>query len=150
MQFITHPRLKTEPLKTASFRLRRSGMNYGIGKTYSVFLMSVRSGAPYRDLGPGRRVGCVVAHDSMSRNQSGEADIRRALIEADLMDGMVALPGKLFNSTQIPVCLWFLAKSEAADAKRGFRDRRKEMLFNSHTSPPALDQQTGIINLWHN
>jgi type I restriction enzyme M protein len=59
----------------------------------------------------------------MSSNQSGEGDIRRALIEADLVDCMVALPGQLFYSTQIPVCLWFLAKNKNADAKRGFRDR---------------------------
>ena len=45
------------------------------------------------------------------------------------MDCMVALPGQLFYSTQIPVCLWFLAKNKAADAKRGFRDRRKQTLF---------------------
>ena len=42
---------------------------------------------------------------------------------------MVALPGQLFYSTQIPVCLWFLTKNKKADAKRGFRDRRKETLF---------------------
>ena len=65
-------------------------------------------------------------------------------------NNMVALPGQLFYSTQIPVCLWFLAKNKNADAKRGFRDCRKEMLFISHTSAPALDQQTGIIDLWHN
>ena len=70
-----------------------------------------------------------LANGSMSSNQSGEGDIRRALIEADLVDCMVALPGQLFYSTQIPVCLWFLAKSKAADAKRGFRDRRKQTLF---------------------
>ena len=44
-------------------------------------------------------------------------------------NNMVALPGQLFYSTQIPVCLWFLAKNKAADAKRGFRDRRKQTLF---------------------
>jgi type I restriction enzyme M protein len=42
---------------------------------------------------------------------------------------MVALPGQLFYSTQIPVCLWFLAKSKAADPSRGFRDRRGHTLF---------------------
>jgi type I restriction enzyme M protein len=45
------------------------------------------------------------------------------------VDCTVALPGQLFYSTQIPACLWFLANSEAADAKRGFRDRRKQTLF---------------------
>jgi type I restriction enzyme M protein len=73
--------------------------------------------------------GFVLANGSMSSNQSGEGEIRRALIEADLVDCMVALPGQLFYSTQIPVCLWFLAKSKAADAKRGFRDRRQQTLF---------------------
>ncbi len=73
--------------------------------------------------------GFVSANGSMSSNQSGEGDIRRALIEADLVDCMVALPGQLFYSTQIPVCLWFLAKNKNADAKRGFRDRRKQTLF---------------------
>jgi type I restriction enzyme M protein len=66
----------------------------------------------------------VLANGSMSSNQSGEGDIRKALIEADLVDCMVAMPGQLFYSTQIPVCLWFLSKNKAADAARGFRDRR--------------------------
>ena len=62
----------------------------------------------------------------MSSNQSGEGQIRKAIIEADLVDCMVALPGQLFYSTQIPVCLWFLARNK----KNGrFRDRRGETLF---------------------
>jgi type I restriction enzyme M protein len=73
--------------------------------------------------------GFVLANGSMSSNQSGEGEIRRALIEADLVDCMVALPGQLFYSTQIPVCLWFLAKSKAAYDQRGFRDRRGHTLF---------------------
>ncbi len=56
--------------------------------------------------------GFVLANGSMSSNQSGEGDIRKALIEADLVDCMVALPGQLFYTTQIPVCLWFLAKNK--------------------------------------
>jgi type I restriction enzyme M protein len=80
-------------------------------------------------LAPQGMAGFVLANGSMSSNQSGEGDIRRALIEADLVDCMVALPGQLFYSTQIPVCLWFLAKNKNADAKRGFRDRRKHTLF---------------------
>ena len=80
-------------------------------------------------LAPHGMAGFVLANGSMSSNQSGEGDIRRALIEADLVDCMVALPGQLFYSTQIPVCLWFLAKNKAADAKRSFRDRRKQTLF---------------------
>lgn len=56
-----------------------------------------------------------------SQGLRSQRDIRRALIEADLVDCMVALPGQLFYSTQIPVCLWFLAKNNNADAKRSFR-----------------------------
>jgi len=64
-------------------------------------------------LSPQGMAGFVLANGSMSSNQSGEGEIRRALIEADLVDCMVALPGQLFYSTQIPVCLWFLTKSKA-------------------------------------
>ncbi len=77
-------------------------------------------------LAPRGMAGFVLANGSMSSNQSGEGDIRRAIIEADLVDCMVAMPGQLFYSTQIPVCLWFLTKSKR-DGKR--RDRRKETLF---------------------
>jgi type I restriction enzyme M protein len=80
-------------------------------------------------LAPNGYAGFVLANGSMSSNQSGEGEIRRAIIEADLVDCMVALPGQLFYSTQIPVCLWFLAKNKNADSKRGFRDRRKQTLF---------------------
>ncbi|MEY5015195.1 MAG: hypothetical protein RIS92_1553, partial [Verrucomicrobiota bacterium] len=80
-------------------------------------------------LAPQGMAGFVLANGSMSSNQSGEGDIRQKLIEADLVDCMVALPGQLFYSTQIPVCLWFLAKNKAADTKRGFRDRRQQTLF---------------------
>jgi type I restriction enzyme M protein len=80
-------------------------------------------------LAPHGMAGFVLANGSMSSNQSGEGEIRRAIIEVDLVDCMVALPGQLFYSTQIPVCLWFLAKNKNIDAKRGFRDRRKQTLF---------------------
>ena len=77
-------------------------------------------------LAPSGIAGFVLANGSMSSNQSGEGEIRRAIIEADLVDCMVALPGQLFYNTQIPACLWFLAR----DRKNGrFRDRRGETLF---------------------
>ncbi|KAB2964949.1 MAG: SAM-dependent DNA methyltransferase [Thermoanaerobaculia bacterium] len=77
-------------------------------------------------LAPSGIAGFVLANGSMSSNQSGEGEIRRNIVEADLVDCMVALPGQLFYSTQIPVCLWFLARSK----KNGrFRDRRGETLF---------------------
>ena len=77
-------------------------------------------------LAPGGTAGFVLANGSMSSNQSGEGEIRKTLLEADLVDCMVALPGQLFYSTQIPVCLWFLARNRQG-AK--FRDRHGEMLF---------------------
>ncbi|HWP60973.1 MAG TPA: N-6 DNA methylase [Candidatus Acidoferrales bacterium] len=77
-------------------------------------------------LAPAGVAGFVLANGSMSSNQSGEGEIRKALIEADLVDCMVALPGQLFYSTQIPACLWFLAR-DRQDGK--FRDRRGEILF---------------------
>ena len=77
-------------------------------------------------LAPAGVAGFVLANGSMSSNQSGEGEIRKNLVEADLVDCMVALPGQLFYSTQIPACLWFLAR----DRKNGkFRDRRGQVLF---------------------
>ena len=77
-------------------------------------------------LAPTGAAGFVLANGSMSSNQSGEGRIRKSLIEADLVDCMVALPSQLFYSTQIPACLWFLAR----DRRDGtFRDRRGEVLF---------------------
>jgi len=77
-------------------------------------------------LAPTGLAGFVLANGSMSSNQSGEGEIRKKIIEEDLIDCMVALPGQLFYSTQIPVCLWFIAR----DKKNGrFRDRRGEVLF---------------------
>jgi type I restriction enzyme M protein len=77
-------------------------------------------------LAPNGTAGFVLANGSMSSNQSGEGEIRKAIVEADLVDCMVAMPGQLFYATQIPVCLWFLAR----DKKNGrFRDRRGETLF---------------------
>jgi type I restriction enzyme M protein len=63
----------------------------------------------------------------MSSNQSGEGEIRQAMIEADAVDCMVALPGQLFYSTQIPACLWFLARNK--NLGKGLRDRRGQVLF---------------------
>jgi len=77
-------------------------------------------------LAPTGLAGFVLANGSMSSNQSGEGEIRKNIIEADLVDCMVALPGQLFYSTQIPACLWFLARSKKNSR---FRDRRGEVLF---------------------
>jgi len=86
-------------------------------------------------LAPTGLAGFVLANGSMSSNQSGEGEIRKAIIEADLVDCMVALPGQLFYSTQIPVCLWFLTRDKYGRHSResgnplSRRDRRGETLF---------------------
>src|SRR5690625_1337149 len=77
--------------------------------------------------------GFVLANGSMSSNTSGEGKIRQKIIENDLVDCMIALPGQLFYTTQIPVCLWFLTKNKKAqtftDDRKHFRDRQGETLF---------------------
>jgi len=78
-------------------------------------------------LAPNGTAGVVLANGSMSTAQSGEGAIRRAMVEADVVDCMVALPGQLFYSTQIPACLWFLARDK--NPGNGQRDRRGEVLF---------------------
>jgi len=85
----------------------------------------------YHHLAPNGTAGVVLANGSMSSNSSGEGDIRREMVEQDAVDCMVALPGQLFYSTQIPACLWFLArnKNPANGKKGGWRDRRGEVLF---------------------
>jgi type I restriction enzyme M protein len=70
----------------------------------------------------------------LSSNTSGEGEIRKNIIEADLVDCMVALPGQLFYSTQIPVCLWFLARDKR---NHRFRDRREEVRKHGHVLTPG-------------
>jgi len=77
-------------------------------------------------LAPRGTAGVVLANGSMSSQQSGEGEIRKAMIEADMVDCMVALPGQLFYSTQIPACLWILARDKTAN---GHRHRKHEFLF---------------------
>jgi len=90
-------------------------------------------------LAPAGVAGFVLANGSMSSNQSGEGEIRKQLIEADLVDCMVALPGQLFYSTQIPACLWFLRRDKrslpsppgrgAGGEGKVLQDRRGHVLF---------------------
>ncbi|MBI5327851.1 MAG: SAM-dependent DNA methyltransferase [Deltaproteobacteria bacterium] len=77
-------------------------------------------------LSPNGIAGFVLANGSMSSNQSGEGEIRKNIIEADLVDCMVALPGQLFYTTPIPACLWFITRNKKNSR---FRDRRGETLF---------------------
>jgi len=83
-------------------------------------------------LAPTGITGFVLANGSMSSNQSGEGDIRKAIVEADLVDCMIALPGQLFYGTQIPACLWFIARDKSGTPTKGgrpLRDRQGETLF---------------------
>ncbi|MGB0745182.1 MAG: N-6 DNA methylase, partial [Opitutales bacterium] len=84
--------------------------------------------------------GFVLANGSMSTNTKGEGEIRQKLVENDLVDCMIALPGQLFFTTQIPVCIWILSKNKTGSAQspspqtplpegEGLRDRSGETLF---------------------
>lgn len=109
-------------------------------------------------LAPTGVAGIVLSNGSMSSSQSGEGEIRKALIEANLVDCMVALPGQLFYSTQIPACLWFLARDRR---NHKFRDRRGEVLFidarklgfmadrtHRDLSDADIARITGMYHLW--
>lgn len=114
----------------------------------------------------------MLANGSMSSNQSGEGQIRLAIIEADLVDCMVALPGQLFYSTQIPVCLWFLTKNKLPSPAgaptiggvggEGLRDRRQQTLFidarklgtlidrvHRELLEPDLEKIVSTYHAWH-
>ncbi len=81
---------------------------------------------------PNGSLGLLLANGSMSSNTSGEGVIRQKLIENDLVECMVALPGQLFTNTQIPACIWFLTKNKGARTAasgRQLRDRKGEVLF---------------------
>lgn len=78
-------------------------------------------------LAPTGSMALLLANGSMSSNTSGEGDIRKALLEADFVECMVALPGQLFTNTQIPACIWFLTKTKKA--RGNLRDRSGKTLF---------------------
>ena len=77
-------------------------------------------------LAPTGIAGFVLANGSMSSNTSGEGEIRKNIVEADIVDCMVALPGQLFYNTMIPACLWFIARDKK---NQKFRNRTGEILF---------------------
>jgi type I restriction enzyme M protein len=102
-------------------------------------------------LAPGGRAGFVLANGSMSTNQSGEGQIRQGIIEADLVDCMVALPGQLFYTTQIPACLWFLAKDKGQRPGQVlFVDARKlGTLINRTQRELTADDIARIAGTYH-
>ena len=78
-------------------------------------------------LAPNGSMGLLLANGSMSSNTNTEGDIRRALVENDLVECMVALPGQLFTNTQIPACIWFLTRNKKARGEKA--DRSGKVLF---------------------
>ena len=109
--------------------------------------------------------GFVLANGSMSTSTKGEGDIRQKIIENDLVDCMIALPGQLFYTTQIPVCLWFLTKSKRARKVKGRsesnqRARTGETLFIDARNHGSMIDRTHkelteadiaeIVNTYHN
>ena len=76
-------------------------------------------------LAPNGRIGMVLANGSLSSQSGGEGDIRKNIINADLVDCIVAMPSQLFYTTQIPVSLWFLARNKRQKGKTLFIDARK-------------------------
>ena len=104
-------------------------------------------------LKPTGRAGIVLANGSMSSSQNSEGDIRRAMVEADVVEVMIALPGQLFFNTQIPACLWFLAKQKTT--RQGevlFIDARKlgTMISRVQTefTDEVIDRIAATVEAW--
>jgi type I restriction enzyme M protein len=80
-------------------------------------------------LAPNGVAGIVLANGSLSSQHSGEGEIRKRMVEDDLVECIVALPPQLFYNTQIPACLWILNRNKSGTGSRSTRDRRGEVLF---------------------
>ncbi|WKX16203.1 class I SAM-dependent DNA methyltransferase [Streptomyces sp. NL15-2K] len=93
-------------------------------------------------LRPGGRAGIVLANGSMSSKSGGEGDIRRRMLEDDLVACMVALPGQLFRSTQIPACLWFLAEGKGRGHGEWVQGRKGEVLFIDASRLGTMKERT--------
>ncbi|MEV0623564.1 class I SAM-dependent DNA methyltransferase [Nonomuraea sp. NPDC050404] len=95
-------------------------------------------------LGARGNAGVVMANGSMASRQSGEGEIRAALVEGDLISCMIALPPQLFRTTQIPACLWFFAKDKSA--RGGLTDRSGQVLFiDARNMGTMLDRTERIL-----
>jgi type I restriction enzyme M protein len=91
-------------------------------------------------LKPTGRAGIVLANGSMSSSQNSEGQIRAAMVEADVVEVMIALPGQLFFNTQIPACLWFLAKQKKRKGEVLFIDARKQATMISRVQSELTDE----------
>ena len=92
-------------------------------------------------LAPNGKIGLVLANGSLSTTSSGEGNIRKAIIEDDLIEGIVALPSNLFYSVTIPACLWFITRNKKQKGKTVFIDARKmgELIDRKHRDFSADD-----------
>ena len=104
-------------------------------------------------LKPTGRAGIVLANGSMSSSQNSEGEIRAAMVEADVVEVMVALPGQLFFNTQIPACLWFLVKQKTR--RKGevlFIDARKQATMisrvQSELTDAVIDRIAATVAAW--
>lgn len=97
------------------------------GKLGNISVYGQESNPTTWRLAPKGSMALLLANGSMSSNTNNEGEIRKNLLENDLVECMVALPGQLFTNTQIPACIWFLTKNKKA--RNGFRDRKGEVLF---------------------
>ena len=117
----------------------------------------------FHHLAPAGYAAVILANGSMASNSGGEGDIRRAMVEGDALDCMVALPGQLFFGTQIPVCVWIMAKDKSGGkhGTRKLRDRRGEVLFldarklgymvnrtNKNLSPEDIAKLSDTYHAW--
>lgn len=95
-------------------------------------------------LAPHGLAGFILANGSLSSNQSGEGEIRAEMIRHDIVDCIVSLPSQLFYTTQIPVCMWFLARDKSNGLLRDkrLRDRRGETLFIDARSLGHMETRT--------
>jgi type I restriction enzyme M protein len=97
-------------------------------------------------LGSNGSAGVVLANGSMSSRQSGEGEIRKALVETDLVACMIALPPQLFRTTQIPACLWFFSNNKGPQAARHLNDRRGDILFiDARNMGTMLDRTERVL-----
>ncbi|MEV8594637.1 class I SAM-dependent DNA methyltransferase [Streptomyces sp. NPDC052012] len=93
-------------------------------------------------LGDRGSAGVVLSNGSMSSKQSGEGEIRAAMVEADLVSCMIALPGNLFRTTAISACLWFLTKDKSPQGAKALGDRRSQVLFIDARSMGTMVDKT--------